>query len=464
MMGYLFLGMRTRVACKLLSSSRGFHLQSKVPREFHLLGRKQLSVASIFYLYRHIRWWMKMQISSFAKCIPGHIRGPLPNPRKLYGFSGFCHNGTRCMNGLGVSWKHCSVSPTYVESGRIEFLRVREDICVMVHRYDHFGSYHALPVKCTRCETPESVLQQRVRTYSEILQSMGVVSQELDEPRKCSGGSIMACNEQSQHVVLQLCVGQLICIITTILFFFAVLSQEGLQEIVVLVFAVPPPGDHRVQHRVHSVPSLCHSSTTSIVIVWFSCCLNIPRVMCITCIPRWNVVPGILRGKEAKVDDISLKFARNSSCSPPAGSKLIIMLLITLRVNCHRERTRNLDGESQVSVLAHQSSWLTVDASSRTNTGPPGHPSSVLIAQSSMNRKCRLSESTDRGSAINRRSCLCSSPAVVSKLVGPRTCLPAYDRLSLTLPSFPDNKILLASLPVTKTVGLPKMLVLNTLP
>lgn len=35
------------------------------------------------YLYRETRWWTKTQISSFARLIPGHIRGPLPNPRKL---------------------------------------------------------------------------------------------------------------------------------------------------------------------------------------------------------------------------------------------------------------------------------------------------------------------------------------------------------------------------------------------
>lgn len=42
------------------------------------------------YLYRQTRWWTKTQISSFARLIPGHIRGPLPNPRKLYGLSVSC--------------------------------------------------------------------------------------------------------------------------------------------------------------------------------------------------------------------------------------------------------------------------------------------------------------------------------------------------------------------------------------
>lgn len=42
----------------------------------------------VAYLYLHIRWWMKTHISSLAKFIPGHIRGPLPNPKKLNGFGG----------------------------------------------------------------------------------------------------------------------------------------------------------------------------------------------------------------------------------------------------------------------------------------------------------------------------------------------------------------------------------------
>lgn len=37
------------------------------------------------YLYLQTRWWMKMEISSLARLIPGHMRGPLPNPKKLKG-------------------------------------------------------------------------------------------------------------------------------------------------------------------------------------------------------------------------------------------------------------------------------------------------------------------------------------------------------------------------------------------
>lgn len=33
---------------------------------------------------------MNTEISSFAKLMPGHILGPLPNPRKLKGFNGAC--------------------------------------------------------------------------------------------------------------------------------------------------------------------------------------------------------------------------------------------------------------------------------------------------------------------------------------------------------------------------------------
>lgn len=50
--------------------------------------------------------------------------------------------------------------------------------------------------------------------------------------------------------------------------------------------------------------------------------------------PRWNAVPGTLRGSDANDDEITLKFARNFSCSSPSGSKLTSMLAITFSVNC----------------------------------------------------------------------------------------------------------------------------------
>jgi hypothetical protein len=47
----------------------------------------------------------------------------------------------------------------------------------------------------------------------------------------------------------------------------------------------------------------------------------------------WKAVPGTLRGRDAKEDEMTLKFARNFSCSSPSGSKLTSMLAITLSVN-----------------------------------------------------------------------------------------------------------------------------------
>ncbi|KAM0939857.1 hypothetical protein DsansV1_C19g0157821 [Dioscorea sansibarensis] len=66
----------------------------------------------------------------------------------------------------------------------------------------------------------------------------------------------------------------------------------------------------------------------------------------------------------------------------------------------------------------------TVDASSSTNTVRPVHPSNVLMARSSINWKYFFRASTDSGSAISLRNRLCSSPDVVNKLCGPRTCFP----------------------------------------
>lgn len=52
--------------------------------------------------------------------------------------------------------------------------------------------------------------------------------------------------------------------------------------------------------------------------------------------PRLKAVPGSFNGKEANEEEMSLKLARNFSCSLPVGSKLIIILPITFRVNCNK--------------------------------------------------------------------------------------------------------------------------------
>jgi len=94
-MGYLFLGIRTSVGCTVSSFSSGFQLQpnrsqaSSAAADGWMDGKAvasrgcSLLVQLTAYLYRQTRWWTKTQISSFARLIPGHIRGPLPNPRKL---------------------------------------------------------------------------------------------------------------------------------------------------------------------------------------------------------------------------------------------------------------------------------------------------------------------------------------------------------------------------------------------
>jgi len=50
--------------------------------------------------------------------------------------------------------------------------------------------------------------------------------------------------------------------------------------------------------------------------------------------PRWKAVPGTFNGRDAKEDEMTLKLARNFSCSSPSGSRLTSMLAITFSVNC----------------------------------------------------------------------------------------------------------------------------------
>lgn len=75
--------------------------------------------------------------------------------------------------------------------------------------------------------------------------------------------------------------------------------------------------------------------------------------------PLWKANPGILKGKDAKEEDMSLKLARNFSCSSPDGSKLIIMLPITLRVNCTRKKvgTSRRTGMKLKAIINHLSTY-----------------------------------------------------------------------------------------------------------
>jgi hypothetical protein len=52
---------------------------------------------AVTHSYVQTRWWMKIWISSLARLIPGHIRGPLPNPRKLYGLRAACSSPVHCV-------------------------------------------------------------------------------------------------------------------------------------------------------------------------------------------------------------------------------------------------------------------------------------------------------------------------------------------------------------------------------
>lgn len=88
-MGYLFLGMRTSVGCTELSSSMGFQLPSEkkkapLPSVAAVESGQRWKLEHHWtYSYLQTRWWTKTQISSLARLMPGHILGPLPNPRKL---------------------------------------------------------------------------------------------------------------------------------------------------------------------------------------------------------------------------------------------------------------------------------------------------------------------------------------------------------------------------------------------
>lgn len=143
-MGYLFLSIRTSVGCTESSSSSGVQLKN------HSIERAQLKLARSIhgevsrqiYLYLQTRWWMKTQISRRARLIPGHIRGPLPNPRKLYGFNVPCihkHASSTANNGSTPCF--CQ---TYIESVWIELVGVGEDGRVMVD--GHHVQVHRRPL------------------------------------------------------------------------------------------------------------------------------------------------------------------------------------------------------------------------------------------------------------------------------------------------------------------------------
>jgi hypothetical protein len=59
--------------------------------DIFVLSIRSIEYGFSSYLYLMTRWCMKTQISSLARLIPGHIRGPLPNPRKLKDFTGACN-------------------------------------------------------------------------------------------------------------------------------------------------------------------------------------------------------------------------------------------------------------------------------------------------------------------------------------------------------------------------------------
>ena len=89
------------------------------------------------YLYLLTRWWMKTQISSLARFIPGHIRGPLPNPRKLKGLNVSC-NWMKISNlkslEIEMIIKVSCQEGTYIKSRGIKLFRILENFWVVVNR------------------------------------------------------------------------------------------------------------------------------------------------------------------------------------------------------------------------------------------------------------------------------------------------------------------------------------------
>ena len=89
------------------------------------------------YVYLLIRWWMKTLISSLARFIPGHIRGPLPNPRKLKGLRVSCNWMKVSILGsleIEMAIKVSFQEETYIKSRGIKLFRIWENFGVMVYR------------------------------------------------------------------------------------------------------------------------------------------------------------------------------------------------------------------------------------------------------------------------------------------------------------------------------------------
>lgn len=118
-----------------------FRIRIQLPKLWFILHLSNfiLTCYHSTYLYLHTRWWMKMQISNLAKFIPGHIRGPLPNPRKLKVLIGACHWKKQIISWSAFReseswWKNYKLKWAYIKSGGIKLFRICKNFRVMVNR------------------------------------------------------------------------------------------------------------------------------------------------------------------------------------------------------------------------------------------------------------------------------------------------------------------------------------------
>ncbi|TVU43991.1 hypothetical protein EJB05_03413 [Eragrostis curvula] len=262
-----------------------------------------VSASAAAHLYRQTRWWTKTQISRRARLMPGHIRGPLPNPRKLYGLSVCC---TETQIRQHPPWAMMQVQfAAKLTSNLSGSNRSGSAKTAGSWWMDTTSRFTEVPflISC-----PASITHFSQKQYT----SVG----ELRLTRSFSRTSGFSPRNLMSHVRPAVVVS---CPATSRVRMLS-LSCESVS----LSVSSPAPSlacflrsVWRKSFRT-SPPSLLLDITES----------SISYIR-----PRWKAVPGSLRGKDAKEDEMTLKLARNFSCSSPSGSKLISMLAITFNVN-----------------------------------------------------------------------------------------------------------------------------------
>lgn len=127
--------------CDEREQIHNFRIRIQLPKLWFILYLSNfiLTCYHSTYLYLHTRWWMKMQISNLAKFIPGHIRGPLPNPRKLKVLIGACHWKKQIISWSAFReseswWTNYKLKWAYIKSGGIKLFRICKNSRVMVNR------------------------------------------------------------------------------------------------------------------------------------------------------------------------------------------------------------------------------------------------------------------------------------------------------------------------------------------